>query len=62
MNLAHHILQTCDYCYNMADALQMAWSDAKRGRWPVNTDELEGQRSEHASAIRERNLLTSRGY
>lgn len=61
MNLAHHILNTCEYCYCMADALQMAWRDAKRGRLPINYDELEGQRSEHAYNQYKANLMSIRG-
>lgn len=62
MNLAHHILSTCEYCYDMADALQMAWQRAKRGQWPVNADELEGQRSEHAYNQYKASLMISRGF
>lgn len=47
---------------NFADALWQAWRDVKRGRRLIDSDTLEGQRSEFASAIRERNLLTSRGF
>ncbi len=62
MNLAHHIFNTDPDCFCMGEAMQMAWRDAKAGRWPVNTDELEGQRSEHAYNQYKTNLARNYGF
>lgn len=59
MKLAHYYHES-DYdgvfsCFG--DALRQAWHDAKKGRWPVNVEELEGQRSERITSIRYDYLL-----
>lgn len=64
MRLAHDIYNSMswyDENFDMSDALKMAWRDAKRGRRLIDSDTLEGQRSEYASARRESYLLNSRG-
>lgn len=64
MRLARHYFKTDSDgqfgCF--ADALWQSWRDAKAGRWPVNTDELEGQRSEHAYNQYKMNIARNYGF